>query len=118
MGSGYIQLPPQKRFESVIVQPPTMAVSAGTCSTALVESSGQRMLTRALLLNHDCPSVPCSTWITQISFMVGTRVVAGTLVATRAATQERTGGAIRRMAGIKVDRSAPASVFFSTDGCS
>ncbi|KAF6266131.1 hypothetical protein COO60DRAFT_644620 [Scenedesmus sp. NREL 46B-D3] len=25
VGSGYIQLPPQKRFESVIVQPPTMA---------------------------------------------------------------------------------------------
>jgi hypothetical protein len=40
--------------------------------------------------------------------MLGTRVVAGMLAATRVATQERTGAATRPTAGTRADRSASA----------
>jgi hypothetical protein len=48
VGSGYIQLPPQKRFEGVVVQPPTVAVSTGSCQHSSDKCSGQ------LLLKHHC----------------------------------------------------------------
>jgi hypothetical protein len=41
VGSGYIQLPPQKRFEGVVVQPPTLAVSIGSCKHSSGRYSGQ-----------------------------------------------------------------------------
>jgi hypothetical protein len=110
VGSGYIQLPPQKRFEGVVVQPPTVAVSTGSRKHSSAGCSGQLLLTRAqasLRYIDCCFALTCSTWITQTSFMLGIRVLAGMLVATRVATQEHTGEVTRPTAGIMADRSAP-----------
>ena len=55
VGSGYIALPPQKRFESpVIMQPPTVAVRI---------NSVLRLLSGSVHSTHTWSAL-CSTWIT------------------------------------------------------